>query len=60
MPRVAPPVGWSRREGTPSSKRVPAAAGVQTLEADMTGTYGIEGDRINFDQDADTFVRDAD
>jgi len=41
------------------SLSIPASVG-GPLEADMAGTYVIEGSSITFDQDADTFVRDAD
>jgi len=37
---------------------VPASAGGPLL-ADMAGTYTINGNRLTFEQQADTFVRDA-
>ena len=31
-----------------------------TGDYDLRGTYAVEGDRVSFEQEADTFVRDAD
>lgn len=41
------------------SLSIPAEAG-GPLEVDMAGTYTLDGSRVTFHQDGDSFVRDAD